>query len=149
MLGILPGVREGLALTESLISGGCAVHCIFLMVPHESSGGPLLQHSGLLASIGKHRGTSAYCVGDRKYGTESVFDLTVQQRRFAHLINRFAEHYPTDWAFHHDLVRNGCPVGVVHLQVPLDDESAIARTILMHSVKRVQISDFPDLTVAG
>ena len=149
MLGILPDVHEALAMTESLMAGGCAAHCIFLMMTQESSVSPVLQHGGLLTSIGKHRGTSVYCVGDWKNGTGSGVDRIVQQRRFAHLINRFAKHYPTDWTFHRDLVRNGSPVGVVHLEVPLDDESTIARMVLAHSVTRVQISDFPDVTVQG
>lgn len=149
MLGILPGVPEALALTESLISGGCAAHCIFLMMAHENSASPVLQLGSMLAFIGEHRGTSVYCVGDRKNGIESVCDRDVQQRRFAQLIDRFAKHYPADWAFHHDLVRNGQPVGVVHLEVPLDDEQTIARTVLAHSVTRLQISDLPNLPVAG
>ncbi len=149
MLGILPSVHEALALTESLISGGCAAHCIFLMMAHESSTSPVLQLGSMLAFIGEHRGTSVYCVDDLKNGIESISDRTVQQRRFAHLIDRFAKHYPADWAFHHDLVRDGRPVGVVHLEVPFDDEEIIARTVLAHSVTRLQISDLPNLPVAG
>lgn len=149
MLGTLPGVHEAMTLTKSLIYGGCAPHCIFLMMARESCVNPVMQQGGLLTSIGEYQGTSAYCVGDWYNGTEFGVDRTVQQRRFAHLIDRFAKHYPVDWAFHRDLVRDGRPVGVVHLRALLHDEPTIARTVLAHSVTRVQISDLPEMSGAA
>ncbi len=148
MLCVLSGVHGALALTESLIAGGCAGCSIFLLMAHEHSASPMLQNNAALKSVGEHRGISVYCVDHRHRGREPVFDQSAQQRRFAHLIARFAEHFPVAWELHHDLVKEGSPVGVVHLEEPLDDEPAIARTVLAHSIRRVQISDLPTLPTA-
>ena len=115
---------------------------------HESSASQMLRNNALLVPVGKHRGTSIYCVGDQKCESGPVLDPAVQHRRFAQLIDRFAKFYPADWKFHQDLVRDGSPVGIVHLDEPVHDEPTIARTVLAHSVTRLQISDFPNLPVA-
>ncbi len=148
MLGILPGVRGALALTESLITGGCAAHRIFLLMAHESKASPDLQDCALLVFLGIHRGTSVYCVGDQNSASGTVSSPIAQFQRFAQLIDHFAHVYPKDWKFHQDLVRGGSPVGVVHLDEPIDEEATIARTVLAHSVTRLQISDLPNVPMA-
>ena len=143
VLGILPNVQKALSLTESLIASGCAAHSIFLLMTRESRGVKLLEDDSLLVSIAEHLGTGFYCIGDPRKYAERVFDRAVQQRRCFHLIDRFATHYPNDWEFHLNHVRAGSPVGVVHLEEDCHDEPTIARTVLNHAVKRLQISDFP------
>lgn len=149
MLGILPGVRGALALTESLIAGGCAAHRIFLLMAHESASSPDLQNGALLVFVGIHRGTSVYCVDEKSSAGDRVFDPIIQFQRLAQLIDRFAHGYPDDWKLHQDIVRDGSPVGVVHLDEAIDEESTIARTVLSHSVKRLQISDLPSSPTPG
>lgn len=145
VLGILPNIHRALALTESLIAGGCAAHSIFLLMARNSSTLSTLKHDALLVSIGEHLDICVCCVGDPKSYPDRVFDRAVQRQRCVRLIDRFATLYPMDWQFHQNLVRDGSPVGVVHLEQPHHDEPTIARTVLAHAVTRLQISDLPDM----
>ena len=143
VLGILPNVQSALALTEALISCGCAAHSIFLLMPRESSDDPLLQRNALLVPIAEDFDTSVYCVGNPESYNDLVFDRAVQRQRCLQLIDRFSRPYPHHWQFHQSLVRQGSPVSVVHLESYRHDEPLIARTVLSYSVRRLQISDLP------